>query len=37
MNGSTTERIIEQVKKCPGGALSYFLNTENANIDKPES
>lgn len=27
--GSTTERIIDQVKKCPSGALSYFLNAEN--------
>jgi len=26
--GSTTERIIEQVKKCPSGALSYFINSE---------
>ena len=26
MDGATTERIIEQVKKCPSGALSYFLN-----------
>jgi uncharacterized Fe-S cluster protein YjdI len=26
--GSTTEKIIEQVKKCPSGALSYFLNKE---------
>jgi len=25
MDGATTERIIEQVKKCPSGALSYFL------------
>lgn len=24
--GASTERIIEQVKKCPSGALSYFLN-----------
>lgn len=24
--GSTTEKIIEQVKKCPSGALSYFMN-----------
>jgi len=23
---STTEKIIEQVKKCPSGALSYTLN-----------
>jgi uncharacterized Fe-S cluster protein YjdI len=26
--GSTTEKIIDQVKKCPSGALSYFLNNE---------
>ena len=31
MDGSTTDRIIEQVRKCPSGALSYFLN---ADIDK---
>ncbi|MBX7107696.1 MAG: (4Fe-4S)-binding protein [Chitinophagales bacterium] len=24
--GSTTERIIRQVQKCPSGALSYFRN-----------
>ena len=23
--GSTTEKIVEQVKKCPSGALSYYL------------
>jgi uncharacterized Fe-S cluster protein YjdI len=26
--GSSTEKIIEQVKKCPSGALTYFLNSE---------
>ena len=26
--GSTTEKIIEQVKKCPSGALSFYLNSE---------
>ncbi len=26
--GATTERIIEQVKKCPSGALSYYMNAE---------
>ena len=26
MDGADTERIIEQVKKCPSGALSYFMN-----------
>jgi len=28
MGGATTERIIEQVRKCPSGALSYFLNED---------
>jgi uncharacterized Fe-S cluster protein YjdI len=28
MEGSTTERIIEQIKKCPSGALSYYMNAE---------
>ncbi len=26
--GAVTEKIIEQVRKCPSGALSYFLNQE---------
>ena len=26
--GATTEKIIEQVNKCPSGALSYFMNEE---------
>lgn len=26
--GSTTEKIIGQVKNCPSGALSYFMNRE---------
>ena len=30
-NGATTEEIINQVKKCPSGALSYYMN------DKGES
>lgn len=36
MNGSETKTIIEQVRKCPSGALSYFLNAEQAQqIDDP--
>ena len=27
-DGASTERIIEQVNKCPSGALSYFLVNE---------
>ena len=26
MENSSTEKIIEQVRKCPSGALSYFMN-----------
>jgi uncharacterized Fe-S cluster protein YjdI len=26
--GANTERIIEQIKKCPSGALSYYMNNE---------
>lgn len=26
--GASTERIIEQVKKCPSGALSYYMNKD---------
>jgi uncharacterized Fe-S cluster protein YjdI len=26
---STTDKIIEQVKKCPSGALSHYLNRDN--------
>ena len=28
MDGASTERIVEQIKKCPSGALSYFENVE---------
>jgi len=28
MEGTETARIIEQVKKCPSGALSYMLNEQ---------
>ena len=26
--GISTEKIIDQVKKCPSGALSFFMNPE---------
>jgi uncharacterized Fe-S cluster protein YjdI len=26
--GSTTDKIVDQVKKCPSGALSYYYNAE---------
>ena len=28
MEGASTEKIVEQVKKCPSGALSFFMNKE---------
>ncbi len=28
MDGADTERIVEQVSKCPSGALSYFRNDD---------
>jgi uncharacterized Fe-S cluster protein YjdI len=31
--GATTERIIEQVKICPSGALSFFMNAEKTGED----
>ncbi len=34
LDGATTEKIIEQVKLCPSGALSYYLNAE-AVADQP--
>lgn len=34
MEAATTERIIEQVRKCPSGALSYFINNERP--DEPD-
>lgn len=28
---STTDKIVEQVKKCPSGALSYYMNQEKTD------
>ena len=28
MEASSTERIVEQIKKCPSGALSFYFNNE---------
>jgi hypothetical protein len=28
MQNASTERIIEQVKQCPSGALSFLMNDE---------
>ena len=36
MDAAATERIIEQVRKCPSGALSYYLNTETTAEETPD-
>lgn len=28
---ATSNKIIEQIKKCPSGALSYYMNNEEKN------
>ena len=33
-NGATTEKIIEQIKKCPSGALSYTMNNQEEKPDE---
>jgi len=27
--GASSERIVEQVKQCPSGALSFFMNSKS--------
>lgn len=34
--GADTGRIVEQVKKCPSGALSYYYNNKGAVESAPE-
>ncbi|MCI0331076.1 MAG: (4Fe-4S)-binding protein [candidate division Zixibacteria bacterium] len=33
--GADTQKIVNQVKRCPFGALSYYLNKEENNPQKP--
>ena len=28
-HAATTEQIVNQIKKCPSGALSYYLNSQD--------
>jgi uncharacterized Fe-S cluster protein YjdI len=30
-DATTSDRIVEQIKKCPSGALSYYLNKDVAD------
>jgi uncharacterized Fe-S cluster protein YjdI len=31
--GATSAKIVEQVNKCPSGALSYYYNNEQTNVE----
>jgi len=31
--GSTTEKIVVQVKRCPSGALSFFMNNDESTTE----
>ncbi|MBA4407686.1 hypothetical protein C0389_10455 [bacterium] len=33
IGGADTERIVNQVKQCPSGALTYFMNHEQENFN----
>ena len=35
MNGAETETIIDQVRQCPSGALSYFINNDGPTDSDP--
>lgn len=37
LSGATTEQVIAQVKQCPSGALSYFLNADMENTTNHEA
>jgi len=34
---ATTEQIVDQIKKCPSGALSYYMNNESEEPVKVET
>ena len=34
MDGAGTDRIVQQVQKCPSGALSYYYNKDGAETPK---
>jgi len=31
VNGAPQEKVIEQVRKCPSGALTYFINNDDGS------
>jgi len=36
IEGAGTDQIVEQVKRCPSGALSYYMNEAEAEAGKVE-
>jgi uncharacterized Fe-S cluster protein YjdI len=32
-DAASTQQIIDQVKKCPSGALSYYMNDEDSKTE----
>jgi uncharacterized Fe-S cluster protein YjdI len=36
MDEASTEAIVEQVKKCPSGALSYYMNDALQSVPSAE-
>ena len=36
MEGAETLRIIEQVRQCPSGALSYYMNADEVKQSEPD-
>jgi uncharacterized Fe-S cluster protein YjdI len=37
IQGSTTERIVEQVRNCPSGALSYFMKADVQSAEETDT
>jgi uncharacterized Fe-S cluster protein YjdI len=37
IEGATSERIMEQVNKCPSGALSFYFNSDPGGSTPPEN
>ncbi len=35
-DGATTDQIIDQVKKCPSGALGFYMNNELVQNEAPD-
>lgn len=34
IDAATTEKLIEQIKACPSGALSYYMNNEDSTNEE---